>query len=105
MAADVAKYEKLLKEALALARRKALSKPRLIREILATGKAQGLNRSEKHAVVSYRAEKYKRTWLSLIEWRYLDGSTAEQCADAMIETVESHVHMTETDSWPKPPDR
>jgi len=94
----------LLTEALAIARRKAARKPQLIRDILATGTVDS-SRDAKYAVVRYRAEKYKRTWLSLIEWRYLEHASAQEQAVAMIETIEMNVHMTETDSWPKPPVR
>ncbi len=105
LAATAAQYQGLLTEALAIARRKAGKKPKLIRDILATGTAEGLNsgRDAKYAVVSYRAPKYKRTWLSLIGWQYLRDSTAEDWADSMIETVEANVRMTHTDSWPQPP--
>ncbi len=103
LAADAARYQALLTEALALALRKAGDRPQLVRDILATGAVEGLNskREKKYAVVTYRAEKYKRTWLSLIGWEYLLDSSAEEWADSMIETVEANVHMTETDSWPK----
>jgi hypothetical protein len=94
----------LLADALAMAQRKAARKPQLIRDILATGTVDS-SQDAKYAVVRYRAEKYKRTWLTLIEWRYLEHSNAQQEADAMIETVEANLQMTETDSWPKPPAR
>jgi hypothetical protein len=105
LAATAARYQTLLTDALAVAQRKAKRKPKVVRDILATGTAEGLNssRDSKYAVVSYRAEKYKRTWLSLIGWQYLEHSSAHEWADSMIETVEANVHMTETDSWPKPP--
>jgi hypothetical protein len=103
IAATAAQYQALLTEALAIARRKAAKKPPIIRDILATGTAEGLNssREAKYAVVTYRAEKYKRTWLSLIGWQYLRDSSAEEWAHSMIETVEANVQMTETDSWPQ----
>ncbi len=105
LTADAARYQTLLTEALALALRKAGGKPQLVRDILVTGTVEGLSRTRhaKYAVVTYRAEKYKRTWHSLIGWQYLQDSTAEEWADSMIETVEANVHMTETDSWPKYP--
>ncbi len=105
LAAEAARYQALLTEALGLALQKAGGKPQLVRDILATGTVEGLNstREKKYAVVSYRAEKYKRTWHSLIGWQYLQDSTAEEWADSMIETVEANAHMTETDSWPKYP--
>ena len=105
LAASAARYRALLTEALSLARKNARDKPKLIRDILATGTVEGSGkgRDRKYAVVSYRAEKYKRTWLSLIEWRHLDHSTAPEWADRMIDTVEANVRMTETNSWPKPP--
>jgi len=107
VAATAAQYQALLTEALAIARRKATKKPKVIREILATGTAEGLNssRDAKYAVVTYRAEKYKRTWLSLIGWQYLEDSSADEWAHSMIETVETNVEMTEKDSWPKPSPR
>jgi len=103
VAATAAQYQVLLTEALAIARRKAEKKPKVIRDILATGTAEGLNssRDAKYAVVTYRAEKYKRTWLSLIGWQYLRDSSAEEWAHSMIETVEANVQMTEMDSWPQ----
>ena len=106
-AGTAARYRALLTEALSLARKKAKGKPKVVRDILATGTAEGSGegRGRKYAVVAYRAEKYKRTWLSLIEWRHLDHRTAPEWADSMIDTVEANVRMTETDSWPKPPAR
>ena len=89
----------MLRQALALARERARAKPQLIREILATGVVES---DDKHAVVKYRAETYKRTWLSLIAWEYFSTFDVEECAQSMIETVEANVRMTETDSWPKP---
>jgi hypothetical protein len=107
LAATAARYQALLAEALSLARKKARGKPKVIRAILATGTAEvsGKGRDRKYAVVTYRAAKYKRTWLSLIEWRYLDQSSAPEWADRMIDLVEANVRMTETNSWPKPPAR
>jgi hypothetical protein len=107
LATNAARYQALLTEALAMAQRQAAGKPQAIRDILATGTAEGLSSTgnEKYAVVIYRAEKYKRTWLSLIGWQYLEESTPEDWATSMIETVEANVHMTETDSWPKGPPR
>jgi hypothetical protein len=103
IAATAVRYQTLLTDALAMAQQKAKRKPRVVREILATGTAEGLNghRDAKYAVVTYRAEKYKRTWLSLIGWQYLKGSRAEHWADSMVDTVETNVRMTETNSWPK----
>jgi hypothetical protein len=106
-AALAAKYEALLAEALAIAQRKARRKPQAVREILATGTVEGLasRLGSKIAAVNYRAEKYKRSWHSLIGWQYLEHGSAAQWADSMIETVEENIRMTETDSWPKPPAR
>jgi hypothetical protein len=107
LAALAAKYEALLSAALAIARRKARTKPQAVREILATGTAEGLasRLGNKIAAVRYEAEKYKRSWSSLIGWQYLEHGTPEAWADSMIETVEENIRMTETDSWPKPPPR
>jgi hypothetical protein len=55
------------------------------------------------ATVNYRAEKYKRTWHSLIPWQNLEDATAAEQAEAMLDTIETNIHMTETDSWPKSP--
>ena len=101
-----ASYQKLLTEALEIAHRRASEKPVLIREILATACVEGLASSQisKVAGVSFRAERYERTWHSLIPWQYLEDATAEELAESMIETVETNVHMTETDSWPPRPD-
>jgi hypothetical protein len=88
-----AKYEALLTRALAIARRKARNRPLAVREILATGTVEGLSSrlDSRIAVVSYRAEKYKRTWRSLISWQYLEHSSAADWADSMIETVEENI--------------
>ena len=102
-AADRSRYEQLLEQALAIAQKRALGKSPSVSEVLATGKVEG--EDPRHAVVSYRAEKFKSVWRTLIEWRYLAGSTPEDWADSMIETVESNVQMSENGSWPKPPDR
>ncbi|SDD46299.1 hypothetical protein [Aquimonas voraii] len=99
------RYEALLVNALEIAVELASNKPQLVREILATATAEGLaaNLNSKTAAVSYRAEKYRRTWHTLIPWHHLDGTTAEQQAESMIETVETNVYMTETNSWPPLP--
>lgn len=100
-----AKHLALLKEALEIAKGMADGKPQLVREILATGTVEGLatNVNSKVAAVCYRAEKYKRTWQSLIPWQVLEHSTAEDEAESMIQTVEANVHMTETETWPSAP--
>jgi hypothetical protein len=105
LAEAAAKYEALLSEALKIARQMAESKPLLVREVLATGIVEGLssNLNSKTASVSYRAEKYKRTWHSLTPWQYLEHTTAEEQAELMIMTVEDNIHMTETNSWPSLP--
>ena len=104
LAAFTEKYETLLIEALAIAQRKATRKRKIVREILATAKIEGLAKdlNAKAAAVNYRAEKYKRTWHTLIAWRYLEHSTAADEAASMISHVEDYVQMTETHSWPKP---
>jgi len=103
IATTAARYQALLTEALAMAKRKADGKPQIVRDILATGTAEGLSTKQnaKYAVVTYHAKTYKRTWLSLIGWQYLQNSSAEEWANSMIETVEANVQLTETDSCPK----
>jgi hypothetical protein len=105
LAALAEKHQALLGEALAIAQRKAKRKPKIIREVLATATVEGIARSlnAKAAAISYRAEKYKRTWHTLIPWQYLEHTTAADEADSMISVIEGNVRMTETDSWPKSP--
>lgn len=98
---DAAKCQTLLSEALALARRRAKAKPQPVRDILATGAVEDPQDGDEHAVVKYRAETYKRTWLTLIKWEYFEHFDLEACADSMIETVEANLRMTGTNSWPK----
>jgi len=107
LAATAARHHALLTEALAIAQWKAKGKPQVVREILATGTVEGLAKAlkSKTAAVSYRAEKYKRTWHSLIPWQNLEDTTAADEATSMIDTVETNVHMTETESWPPLPSR
>lgn len=102
-----ARYEALLVEALAIARRDAEGASALVREILATGTVQGLPKppDTRMATVTYRAEKFRRTWITLIPWQYLQRATAAEYAESMRDTVESNIHMTQTDSWPKAPAR
>ena len=104
--ADLAtKHKTLLTEALEIAKREASGKPRLVCEILATGCVEGLatNVDSKATAISFRAVKYTRTWHSLFPWQYLEHATADDLADSMIQTVETNVHMTETNSWPPLP--
>lgn len=98
-----AKYKSLLTEALEIAKRKADCRGQLVREILATATVEGIapNQTFKVASVSYTAEKYRRTWHTLIPWQHLEHTTAEDEAESMIQTVETNVNMTETDSWPR----
>jgi hypothetical protein len=100
--AEAAKHEALLLEALEIAKRLAGSKPELVREILATGTVEGLasKLGLKAAAVSFRAEKYKRTWHTMTPWQFLEHATAEEEAESMVQTVEDNIHMTETNSWP-----
>ncbi|WOB06851.1 hypothetical protein [Piscinibacter gummiphilus] len=104
--AIAAKYEALLGEALEIAKRKAESKPQIVRDILATGTVEGLASkiNRKAAAVSFRAEKYKRTWHAMTPWQYLEHTTAEEEAESIIQTVEDNIHMTETKSWPALPE-
>lgn len=105
LSAMAAKHGALLSEALEIAKRRAESKPQAVRDILATGTVEGLasKLNSKAAAVSYRAEKFKRTWHTLIPWQYLDDTSAEEQAESMIWTVEDNLRMTETNSWPPPP--
>jgi len=106
LSALAAKYEALLLEALDIAKRKAESKPQAVRDILATGTVEGLasKLNSKAAAVSFRAEKYKRTWHTMTPWQYLEHTTAEEEAESIIQTVEDNIHMTETNSWPPLPE-
>ena len=100
-----AKHEALLLEALRIAKQKGEAKSKIVQEVLATGAVEGLasNLDTKAAGVSFRAERYKRTWHSLIPWQYLESTTAEEQAESMIQTVEDNVYMTETNTWPQLP--
>lgn len=100
-----ARYQTLLTEALEIAQQRAISRPVLVREILASGSVEGLAKglNARVAGVSFRAEKYQRTWHSLIPWQYLESATAADQAESMIETVEANVEMTEANSWPQLP--
>jgi hypothetical protein len=106
--AEVAtQHHALLTEALGIATRMAEDKPDLVREILATCTVEGLatKLDSKAAALSFRAEKYKRTWHSLIPWQNLAHTTAEDEAESMIQTIEANIEMTEANSWPPlPPD-
>jgi hypothetical protein len=105
LTATAERHGALLTEALALAQQMAAAKPQLVREILATGTVEGLAKAlnSKAAAVSYRSERYKRTWHSLIPWQNLEHTTAADEAAAMIDTVEANIQMTETNSWPSSP--
>jgi len=63
--ATVAKHNAVLLRAFALAQAMAATQPMAVREIVATATVQGLDKNLDFmtASVSYRAEKYKRTWL------------------------------------------
>ncbi|XQA73522.1 hypothetical protein ACM9XA_19050 [Xanthomonas sacchari] len=105
LSATAAKYEALLLEALEIAKRKAESKPQIVREILATGTVEGLasKLNSKAAAVSFRVERYKRTWHTMSPWQYLEHTTAEEEAESIIQTVEDNIHMTETNLRPPLP--
>jgi hypothetical protein len=100
-----ARYEALLLEALAIAKRVAGARPQIVQDVLATGTVEGLAAalSSKAAAVNYRATKYKCTWHSLIPWENLEDATASEQAEGILDTVETNIRMTETDSWPKRP--
>jgi len=100
-----ARYEALLLEALAIAKRAAGARSQIVQDVLATGTVDGLAGAlnSKAAAVNYRAAKYKCTWHSLIPWENLEDATASEQAEAMLDTVETNIRMTETDSWPSSP--
>lgn len=103
--ATAARHSALLGDALALAQELGANKPLVVREVLATGTVQGQDKAlnSKTASVSYRAERYKRTWHTLVPWEYLEHTTVAEEAESMIDTVEANILMTETNSWPSPP--
>lgn len=100
-----AKYEALLQEAVSIAKNRAKTQSPLLQSILATatveGKAVGLN--AKVSALTYRAEKYKRTWVTLLGWKDLEYSTPEEQAEGILLTLEGNIDMTETNSWPALP--
>ena len=102
MAEKQARYEALLSEAVLIAKERAKTKSTLVQEILETtvveGNAAGLE-TETSALV-FRAKKYKRIWIRIQEWKYLESSTPEEEADSILDTLEANIHMTETNSWP-----
>lgn len=104
IAALAARYKAFLAEALAIAQRAAEAKPQLVRDVLATGTVEGLAQplDSRVAALNYRAEKYKRTWHSLIPWESLEDETPPERAEAILDMIETSIRMTETDSWPKP---
>lgn len=101
------RYQALLTDALRLAQRNAEREPQLVREILATGTVEGLAKAlnAKVAALNYRAEKYKRTWHSLIPWKYLEHTTVEDQARGILDTIQTNIRMTETNTWPDKPTR
>jgi hypothetical protein len=105
LAEAAAQYQALLTEAVEIAKRKAQAKSPVVREILETGIVEGLaaNLNAKAAAVCYQASKFKCSWHTLIPWQDLMHTSAEEEADSMIDTVETNVHMTETNSWPPLP--
>ena len=104
IAALAARYEAFLAEALLIAQHSAETKPQLVQDILATGTAEGLAQppNSRVAALNYRADKYKRTWDSLIPWESLEDETTAERAEAILDMIETTIRMTETDSWPKP---
>jgi hypothetical protein len=110
LAASAAKHQALLDEALALAVRNATRKPEIVREILATGTTEGFvaHSNAKMAALRFRASRFSCTWNTLIPWENLEDTTVEEQAAAILDTIETNIHMTETNSWPgqpKPPVR
>jgi len=105
LAKKAARYETLLKEAVSIAQHKAARAKPLVREILATARVEGMAErlNAKAAAVSFQAAKYRRSWHTIIPWQYLEHSTPAEEAEAILHTVEQNIHLTETDSWPKPP--
>src|SRR5690349_7391442 len=93
LAALAARYQALLTDALGWLMRNAQREPQLVREILATGTVEGLAKAlnVKIAALSYRAEKYKRTWQSLIPWQYLERTTVEDQAHGILDTIQTNI--------------
>jgi hypothetical protein len=105
LAAIAAKNESLLRQALAIAQRRAAREKKIIREILATGTVEGWAKhlKAKTSTVSFRVVKYKRTWHRLIPWGNLVDSTPEEEAASILDVVATNLRMTERNEWPRPP--
>jgi len=105
LAATASRNSRLLQNALAIAQRKAVRKRKIIREILATGKVEGIAErlNSKASVVWFRVLKYKRTWHSVIPWENLVETTPEEEAESILHTVITNLDLTERNAWPKPP--
>jgi hypothetical protein len=105
LAATAARNGELLRKALLLAQRKAVKKRKIIREILATGKVEGVAErlNSKASVVWFRVPKYQRTWHTLIPWENLVETTPEEEAESILHTVVTNLDLTERNAWPKPP--
>src|SRR5437763_9035578 len=87
IAALAARYKAFLAEALVIAQRSAEAKPQVVRDVIATGTVEGLAQPLKSrvAALNYRAEKYKRTWHSLIPWESLEDETPAERAEAIVD--------------------
>jgi hypothetical protein len=105
LAKKAARYEALLQEAVSVAQRKATRAKPVVRKILATvqveGMAKGLN--AKAAALSYQVAKDRGSWQTIIPWQALEQTTPAEEAEAILDTIKHNLHLTETDSWPKPP--
>jgi hypothetical protein len=105
LAKKATRYEALLKEAVSIAQRKATRAKPIMREILATAQVEGMAErlNAKAAAISYRVAKYRRSWHTLIPWQGLEHTTPAAEAELILRTIKHNLHLTETDSWPKPP--
>lgn len=105
LTATAARNGRLLRRALAIAQHKATNKRKIIRDILATGKVEGIAERLKSKVsaVSFRAAKYQQTWRRLIPWQYLVETTPEEEAESILHAVVTNLDLTERNAWPKPP--
>jgi hypothetical protein len=105
LAKKAARYEVLLKEAVSIAQHKATRAKPAVREILATARVEGMAErlNAKAAAISYQVAKYRRSWHTIIPWQALEHTTPAEEAETILHTVKHNLHLTETDSWPKPP--
>jgi hypothetical protein len=94
---QAAMHEVHLREALAIALRRAGRSKPLVRELLSNATIEGLasRLKVKAAVVSFMVPRYKQSWHEIIPWQYLASDSPSETARSIAWSVRANIRRCE----------